>query len=58
MAESSGGVGMGTVVLVSVTASLAVTGLVLWYAMRNPLPLIDTAKTKAVFDTATGQKAA
>ena len=39
-----------SVVLISAATSLVVVGVVLYFGMRGPLPLIDTAQTKAEFE--------
>lgn len=44
---------------ISLGTSIAVTGTILFVAMRRPLPLLDTAASKAVFeDQSAAQKAA
>ena len=46
------------VVAISAGTSLLVVGIVLYVGMRQPLPLIDTNETKAVFAEQAQQKAA
>lgn len=40
---------VAVMVAVSAATSLVVVGVVLYVALRQPLPLIDTSDTKAVF---------
>lgn len=38
------------VVAISAATALVITGTVLYFGMRGPLPLIDTAQSRAVFE--------